>query len=520
MTVFEIAILALAAVTLVLCVLLLLRRGGVDDAARKAQLDGLATRLAELGGTLNAGLAGLREESAGAARLAREEAAARLDVLAQGLSNARIEGEAQAKGLREELTRSFATLAEGQSGRLDGFATQLAEHRKGAGEDARALREEVGGATRTLTEGTGIALKEMREAAERRAEALRTTLAGLVKELTEASERRQEELRRTVEARLDALRSENAAKLEEMRVTVDEKLQGTLEARLGASFTTVNENLERVFKSVGEMQQIATGVGDLKRVLSNVKSRGTWGETTLGMLLEQVMTPEQYAQNVEVKPGSGCRVEYAIKLPGDGETPVWLPIDAKLPTEDYERLVEASERGDAAAVEEAARGLERAIRKCGQDIGTKYVDPPHSTDFGIMFLPTEGLFAEVARRPGLVDALQREARVTVAGPTTLMATLVALRMGFRTLAIQQRSSEVWQVLGAVKSEFGKFGDVLDKVSKKLGEAQNVVETAGVRRRAVDRKLRSVEALPEAAARDVLALTAPTELAEELEDAAE
>ena len=281
----------------------------------------------------------------------------------------------------------------------------------------------------------------------------------------------------------------------------------------------VNENLERVHKSVGEMQQIATGVGDLKRVLSNVKARGTWGETSLGLLLDQVMIPDQYAKNVEVKPGSGCRVEFAVKMPGGGDQPLWLPIDSKLPTEDYERLIDASERGDAAGVEEAARGLERAIRKCGQDIGTKYVSPPYSTDFGIMFLPTAGLFAEVVRRPGLVDALQREARVTVAGPTTLMATLVALQSGFRTLAIQQRSSEVWQVLGAVKTEFGKFGGVLDKVGKKLGEAQKAVEDAGVRRRAVNRQLRAVEALPAIGVPALLAL--PTdEPAGELEEAAE
>ena len=246
-----------------------------------------------------------------------------------------------------------------------------------------------------------------------------------------------------------------------MRVTVDEKLQGTLEQRLGASFNTVNENLERVFRSVGEMQSIATGVGDLKRVLSNVKARGTWGEATLGMALEQVMTPEQYATNVEVRPHSGQRVEYAIRLPGDGAEPVWLPIDAKLPTEDYERLVDASERGDAEGVDEAAKGLDRAIRKAAADIAAKYIQPPHTTDFAVMFLPTEGLFAEVVRRPGLIDQLQRECRVIVTGPTTLMALLTSLRMGFRSLAIQERSSEVWQVLGGVKTEFSRFGDMLD-----------------------------------------------------------
>lgn len=324
-----------------------------------------------------------------------------------------------------------------------------------------------------------------------------------IKQLTTDHERRQEALRQTVEGKLDSIRTENTAKLEEMRQTVDEKLQSTLEARLGASFNQVNENLERVFKSVGEMQTIATGVGDLKRVLSNVKSRGTWGEGSLGMLLEQIMTPEQYSQNVEVRPNSGQRVEFAIRLPGESDQPLWLPIDAKLPTEDYERLILASEAGDAAAVEEASKALERRIRGCAKDISDKYIVPPHTTDFALMFLPTEGLFAEVVRRPGLIDTLQRECRVVVTGPTTLMATLTSLRMGFRSLAIQKRSSEVWQVLGAVKTEFGKFGDMLDKVNKKLGEAQNVVEQAGIRRRAVDRKLRGVEALPEAAARSAL-----------------
>jgi DNA recombination protein RmuC len=225
------------------------------------------------------------------------------------------------------------------------------------------------------------------------------------------------------------------------------------------------------------------------------------------LLLEQVMTPEQYGMNVEVRPHSGQRVEYAIRLPGDGDEPLWLPIDAKMPTEDYERLVEASERGDAAGVEEAVKGIERAIKLAAKDICAKYICPPHSTDFAIMFLPNEGIYAEVLRRPGLVDALQREHRISVAGPTTLLATLSSFRMGFRTLAIQQRSSEVWKVLGNVKHEFGRFGDVLDKVQKKLGEAQNVVEAAGVRRRAVDRKLRDVEALPDGSVSDLVALAA-------------
>jgi len=305
---------------------------------------------------------------------------------------------------------------------------------------------------------------------------------------------------------LDALRSENAAKLEQMRQTVDEKLQGTLEQRLGASFKMVNDSLTKVHESVGEMQVLATGVGDLKRILSNVKSRGTWGEVALGNILEEILSPDQFARNVEVRPRSGLRVEFAIKLPGDGQTPLWLPVDAKYPTEDYDRLVEATERGDIEAAEAALRGIETRVRSAAKDICAKYVAPPHSTDFAVMFLPTEGLFAEVVRRPGLVDMLQREFHVMVAGPTTLVSLLTSLRMGFRSLAIQQRSSEVWRVLSAVKTEFERFGGILNKIHKKLKEAQQVVEAAGVRRRAMDKKLRSVEILPEVEATALLELT--------------
>jgi DNA recombination protein RmuC len=319
---------------------------------------------------------------------------------------------------------------------------------------------------------------------------------------------------------LEVLRSENAEKLEQMRHTVDEKLQGTLEQRLGASFKMVNDSLARVHESVGEMQALATGVGDLKRILSNVKSRGIWGEVALGNILEEILSADQYARNVEVRPRSNQRVEFAIKLPGDGETVLWLPVDAKYPTEDYDRLVEATERGDLEAAQGALRGIEMRVRSGAKDIRDKYVAPPHSTDFAVMFLPTEGLFAEVVRRPGLVDWLQRECRVMVAGPTTLVSLLTSLRMGFRTLAIQQRSSEVWQVLSAVKTEFEKFSGVLDKVHKKLEEAQKVVEEAGVRRRAMDRKLRGVEVLPETEAVALLDLKVPAALIDDARDAAE
>jgi len=267
------------------------------------------------------------------------------------------------------------------------------------------------------------------------------------------------------------------------------------------------------------MQALATGVGDLKRILSNVKSKGTWGEVALGNILEEILSAEQYAHNVEVRPRSNQRVEYAIRLPGDGQTPVWLPIDAKCPTEDYERLIEATECGDLEAAEAASRAMEMRVRSAAKDISTKYVAPPHSTDFAVLFLPTEGLFAEVIRRPGLVGCLQRDCRVMVAGPTTLVSLLTSLRMGFRSLAIQQRSSEVWKVLSAVKTEFEKFGGVLDKVQKKLEEAQKVVEDAGIRRRAMDRKLLGVEAMPEGQATALLELTPPA-LVEHAREAAE
>ena len=380
------------------------------------------------------------------------------------------------QGLRDEFAR----------GRQEGaIGSKLAREETAA--DARALREEV-----------QLTLRQMGE-----------QLGGGVAEL-----------RRTVEGRLDALRSENAEKLEQMRLTVDEKLQGTLEQRLGASFKVVNDSLTKVYESVGEMQALAAGVGDLKRILGNVKARGTWGEVALGNILEEILSADQFARNVEVRPHSNQRVEFAIKLPGDGENPVWLPIDAKYPTEDYERLHEASGRGDLEAVETALRGIETRVHSAAKDICAKYVVPPHSTDFAVMFLPTEGLFAEVIRRPGLVEWLQRECRVMVAGPTTLVSLLTSLRLGFRTLAIQQRSSEVWRVLSAVKTEFEKFGGVLDKVQKKLEEAQKVVEDVGIRRRAMDRKLRDVEALPEPEAASLLALASPPRLVEDAREAAE
>ncbi|PWR22956.1 DNA recombination protein RmuC [Zavarzinia aquatilis] len=318
-----------------------------------------------------------------------------------------------------------------------------------------------------------------------------------------------------LERRFDRLAADSAAKLEEMRRTVDEKLQGTLEARLGESFRQVSERLEAVHRGLGEMQSLAAGVGDLKRVLGNVKARGIWGEMQLEALLGQILTPDQFLTNVATKPGSAERVEFAIRLPGhDKDMEVLLPIDAKFPREDYERLLDAADRADAEAVESAAKALETRLKAFARDIGEKYLNPPRTTDFAIMFLPTEGLYAEALRRPGLIDLLQRDFRVIPAGPTTLAALLNSLQMGFRTLAIEQRSSEVWQLLGAVKTEFARYGEVLDKVQKKLAEASSQIDKVAVRRRAIDRQLRQVEGLDPVAAARLIELEIATPDAEE------
>jgi DNA recombination protein RmuC len=333
-------------------------------------------------------------------------------------------------------------------------------------------------------------------------------VASRIKEMSESNTAAIDKTRLLIDARLKELQEGNEKKLEQMRHTVDEKLQGTLEKRLGESFKLVSERLEAVQQGLGEMRNLATGVGDLKKVLTNVKSRGTWGEVQLGALLEQILTPEQYDRNVQTKSGSSEVVEFAIRLPGpedDKDSQVWLPIDAKFPQEDYLRLVEASEAGDAAAVTQAVAALVRSVQNSAKDISSKYLNPPKTTDFAILFLPTEGLYAEALRQPGLMEKLQNDYRIVVAGPTTLAAILNSLRMGFKTLAIAQRSSEVWKVLSAVKSEFGKFGDVLDRVGKQLDTARKSIDQTGARTRAIERKLRSVEALPVPGVEEMLTL---------------
>jgi DNA recombination protein RmuC len=377
---------------------------------------------------------------------------------------------------------------------------------------AQATRQEIGAALAQYHGATLQQLDSMRQqihvtgssGREEQAVTLKRfadTMNQTLTTLTESNAQRMLEVRSTLEAKIKDLQNDNAARLEEMRKTVDEKLHATLETRLTESFRHVSERLEKVHQGLGEMQQLAIGVGDLKRVLTNVKTRGTWGEVQLELLLEQVLTAEQYAKNVETIPGSGARVEFAIKLPGqvEGGNPVWLPIDAKFPKEQYERLVDAAERADADGVAQGGRELERAVRHEAKTICEKYLAPPHTTDFAILFLPTEGLYAEVMRRPGLADDLQRQLRVSIAGPSTLSAILNSLQMGFRTLALEKRSSEVWQVLGAVKTEFGKFGDVLTQTKLTLERAAKNIENAQVRSRQMARKLKSVEALPSEAA---------------------
>ncbi|HBI82267.1 DNA recombination protein RmuC [Orrella sp. NBD-18] len=364
-------------------------------------------------------------------------------------------------------------------------------------ESSRALRTEL---AQSDAEFRGAISRDAAAGRSESAESLARFAAGFAERLdmlTQANERRITELRSAVEERLRALQTDNATKLEEMRRTVDEKLHATLEQRLGESFKQVSDRLESVQKGLGEMQSLAAGVGDLKRVLTNVKTRGTWGEVQLARLIEDTMTPEQYAQNVKTVPGSDAQVEFAIRLPGSGDLdhPVWLPIDAKFPKEEYERLMDAQDNADREGVKTSGAALARAVEKQASQIVAKYVSPPHTTDFAIMFLPSEGLYAEVLRQPGLLDKLH-DMRVNVAGPANLAALLNSLQMGFRTLAIQERSSEVWRVLRAVKTEFGKFGDALATVKKSLETASNKIGQTETRTRVMLKSLKNVEAMPE------------------------
>jgi len=410
-----------------------------------------------------------------------------LQALQQQLASLQNQGERLERELRGEVAQTAVQARQEQMQTLTLFQQSLlqqsAEATRSQNQQLDALAQQLALLQKSLTD----------------------SLALQVQGLSEANARRLAEMRATVEGQLTQLQQSNSAKLDEMRQTVDEKLQATLQARLGESFKQVAERLEQVHKGLGEMHSLAQGVGDLKHLLTNVKTRGMFGEAQLGALLEQVLAPEQYATQVATRPGDRNRVDFAIRLPGrsDDGAPVWLPIDAKFPNEDYERLLDAQGRADAAAAELAARALEARVKLEAKSIAEKYLEPPHTTDFAVMFLPTEGLYAEVLRRPGLIELLQREHRVTLAGPTTLMAMLNSLQMGFRTLALEKRSSEVWQVLGAVKTEFGKFGDVLAKVRTQTQTVLNTLEQAQTRSNVMHRALRQVDALPEAQSQQLL-----------------
>ena len=391
------------------------------------------------------------------------------------------------------LEGAFASLEKGQERTEKLVRDEMARNREEAGGLARDGREELSNSLKSLGDTLFKQMTEMANLQKNQLDIFSTQL----NRLTKSNEERLDGLRNTVDGQLKALRDDNSRKLEEMRTTVDEKLHSTLEKRLGESFKIVSDRLELVHKGLGEMQSLASSVGDLKKVLTNVKTRGTWGEVQLGSLLDQILTEEQYSANVATKKGSNDRVEYAIRLPGRGEGAgeVWLPIDAKFPQEDYQRLMDAQDKADPLLAEEASKQIEARIKNEAKNIRDKYIDPPNTTDFGIMFLPVEGLYAEVLRRPGLCDKLQREFRIVLTGPTTLAALLNSLQMGFKTLAIEKRSSEVWSLLGAVKTEFGKFGDILDKTHKKLSEASNTIEDAARKSRTIERKLRNVQELP-------------------------
>ncbi|RZZ83775.1 DNA recombination protein RmuC [Pseudoxanthomonas winnipegensis] len=489
---------ALIALVLLLQLVLLLRRGqhaALEQALREEQRNGRSELREQLDGLA-------RQQDARLDLFARNltdlstRTDTRLDQLREALGEdarkARAEGsEAQQRtaellGARlQDMRTQLDAFGHQQEARIVAFGQQLAELIARSDTHMATLREQLAEDSRKARSESGESLGRFNEQL-----GLRLT------ELTQRNETRISEMRATLDQQLQRLQADNAARLEQMRVTVDEKLQGTLNERLDASFKLVSERLEQVQRGLGEMQQLATGVGDLKRVLTNVKSRGGWGEVQLESILEQTLTAEQYQRGVKLREDGNEMVDFAVRLPGRGaqDAPVWLPLDSKFPHEDYEKLLNAQEAGDAEAVRATGVQLERAIRVQARSICEKYIVPPRTTDFAVMFLPTEGLYAEVIRRPGLVDLLQREHRVVIAGPTTVTALLNSLQMGFRTLAIEQRSSEVWALLGAVKGEFGKFAGILEKAEKQIHTVGKSLGDASRKTRTIERKLRGVETL--------------------------
>lgn len=397
----------------------------------------------------------------------------------------------QKQNQSKPIDNQFLVLKENQERLERIIKEEIARLRDESNNNARQERQE---ASHSLKDFSDSLLKRLNENATFQKNQLDTFSKQLV-DLTQVNEQKLESMRETVEKHLANIQDDNAKKLEQIRQTVDEKLHETLEKRLGESFKLVSDRLELVHKGLGEMQNLATGVGDLKKVLTNVKTRGTWGEIQLGNLLDQILTPDQFAKNVATKKGSRDMVEFAIKLPGKDGVVTWLPVDAKFPKEDYEKLIEAQEQANPVLVEEASKALEARIKMEAKSIRDKYIDPPNTTDFGILFLPTEGLYAEVLRRPGLWEFLQREYRVTITGPTTIAAFLNSLQMGFRTLVIEKRASEVWNLLSVVKTEFGKFGDILQKTHDKLRQASDSIEDATKKTRTIEQKLKNVQVLP-------------------------
>jgi DNA recombination protein RmuC len=489
--------------------------------------DSLQQQLLGLRQTNDQKLERLRETVEQRLQTIQEESTRKLEQVRQdsvsGAKNLREEVGTNLKRFNESLISNIGEMGRLQKGQLDVFSERLDRLTQKNDEKLGAMRDTIEQRLGAMQEDSGKKLDQMRQesstSAQRDREEVTTSLKEfseiLVKTLNEMGESNQQKfdgLKTAVEEKLKAIQEDNAKQLEQMRATVDEKLQGTLERRLSESFKQVSERLEQVYKGLGEMQALATGVGDLKKVLTNVKTRGTWGEVQLGAMLEQVLTPEQYALNVATKDG-GERVEFAVKLPGRGEDKdeiVWLPIDAKFPVEDYQRLMDAQEKADPDLAEVASKQLENRIKQCASDICGKYLNPPRTTDFGILFLPTEGLFAEVIRRSGLTEYVQRECRVVIAGPTTLWSILNSLQLGFKTLAIQKRSSEVWNLLAAVKTDWTKYGEILDKVQKKLHEASDTIEKAQARTRVIGRKLKNVQELPASEAQTVLMIDSGTD----------
>ncbi len=485
----------------------LLDRGIRDENSRNRQEQAneaqalrseVVATLITVGDSVAAKIGGVSQSSDQKAELLRTALEQRMDSFASE-SMRKIDGLTQslAQSLTQSLPASSALLREEVSARLGDLKNSLEVTVREAHQLQLSQTESVCGAIRTLESSVGQRQLEQQNAIDAKLALLGQSVLSTLTEISQLQKAETQELKATVDARLATIQFENEKKLDQMRQTVDEKLQGTLEARLGESFRQVSERLEQVYSGLGEMKTLASGVGDLRRVLTNVKTRGTWGEVQLGAIIEQILAPEQFARNVATS-GTGERVEYAVKLPGrdPGGEPVWLPIDAKFPMEDYSRLTEASERGDVDEAEKASRQLEMTIRLCAKNLSERHLAPPFTTDFGILFLSAEGLYAEAMRRPGFADAIQREYRVMLAGPSTLAALLNALQMGFRTLAIQKRSSEVWETLGSVKTEFSKYAQVLVIVKKKLSQAQDSIDKAETRTRAIQRTLRDVEVVAE------------------------